>query len=63
MLKIGDTVRLKSGGELMTVEGLDTTDQNFVHCVWHDNKKSVRDTYHKDTLELDDGSIPLGFTV
>jgi uncharacterized protein YodC (DUF2158 family) len=53
--KIGDRVRLKSGGASMTVEGLDP-DELHVECVWHEKIKGKietgRGTYHKDTLEL-----------
>lgn len=53
--KIGDKVRLKSGGASMTVEGLGT-DGMHVECVWHEKAKGKtatrRGIYHKDTLEL-----------
>ncbi|QSB00287.1 DUF2158 domain-containing protein [Methylomonas sp. EFPC1] len=63
MLNIGNTVRLKSGGTLMTVEGFDEKKRDFVVCVWHEKERPFRESYHQDTLELDDGSLPSPFTI
>jgi uncharacterized protein YodC (DUF2158 family) len=44
---IGDTVQLKSGGEVMTVEALSGSD---VDCVWSQDKKVERGTFVAATL-------------
>jgi uncharacterized protein YodC (DUF2158 family) len=45
---IGDTVRLKSGGAIMTVEKIDG--QN-VHCVWQREGETKRETFAVAILE------------
>lgn len=47
-IKEGDTVRLKSGGPLMTVE---YTDNGKVDCVWFVDGKLFRETFDKRSLE------------
>ena len=62
-LKIGNTVRLNSGGPLMTVkeyakaqpqdEASDTSEsEDQVVCIWYNNDKNalVRKTFHHDML-------------
>lgn len=44
----GDVVKLKSGGEAMTVEEIDGTD---VSCVWQDGKKIERNSFPAVTLK------------
>ncbi|NLR73369.1 DUF2158 domain-containing protein [Novosphingobium sp. ERN07] len=45
---VGDTVQLKSGGEVMTVEGVSA---GQVDCVWFNAKKVERSTFDVRTLE------------
>lgn len=45
----GDTVQLKSGGEIMTIEEID---DNSATCVWFDNKKVERHTFLLITLKI-----------
>ncbi len=54
-LKIGDVVRLKSGGPLMTITEFGKyaySDHEQVKCVWFDNKKKYSDIFEKETLEV-----------
>jgi uncharacterized protein YodC (DUF2158 family) len=55
-IKKGDTVRLKSGGPLMTVE--DATYSDSVRCIWFDDKKQrQREEFDAETLKLDSDSF------
>lgn len=56
--KIGDTVRLKSGGPLMTVHTIgDYSASRGINpgllCVWFDNSKKIEDVFHPDAVEQD----------
>lgn len=52
--KRGETVRLKSGGPLMTVEAVEYEDA--VGCTWFDDKqKRQSGNFHEDLLKTDDG--------
>ena len=45
----GDTVRLKSGGPLMTVQ---VCSQNLVYCVWFDDEATRKEgSFESRTLE------------
>ena len=44
----GDTVQLKSGGEIMTIEEID---DDSATCIWFDNKKIERHTFLLITLK------------
>lgn len=44
--KIRDTVQLKSGGEVMTVDG------DSANCVWFVNQKVERGTFYLETLVI-----------
>lgn len=50
--KIGDVVRLKSGGAEMVIQDMDN---DSAECVWHEKvkgqTKTGRDTYMKSSLE------------
>lgn len=45
---VGDVVQLKSGGESMTVEGVDGDD---VSCVWFEGKRVQRESFAAGTLQ------------
>ncbi len=49
-LKIGDKVRLKSGGPEMTVNQLDSVGMG-VECVWFDGAKRSNAFFSESTLE------------
>jgi uncharacterized protein YodC (DUF2158 family) len=51
--KVGDLVRLKSGGPTMTVD--DTDKFGDIECVWFAGKKLERDRFAPGTLELASG--------
>ena len=56
--KVGDTVRLKSGGPLMTVIDLDG---ERVRCQWFDEKnKPMAQLFVAAALQADDGVPNLG---
>jgi uncharacterized protein YodC (DUF2158 family) len=50
--KSGDTVRLKSGGPLMTVHDYHTNnpDDKRLTCTWFDNKEIKSATFLEDVL-------------
>ena len=53
-MKVGDRVKLRSGGPVMTVEGThDYEDGPLVHCVWHDRThRERRGQYPPRALKL-----------
>ncbi len=55
MFKVGDTVRLLTGGPLMTVESVRGDD---VVCVWFDNSKRWSDVFKAAALRK--GTIAKG---
>lgn len=55
--KVGDTVRLKSGGSLMTVEGFNDEAKEFVICVWFEGKKAQREVFNKAVLKHSENVI------
>jgi uncharacterized protein YodC (DUF2158 family) len=58
--QIGDTVRLKSGGPLMTVDniGKDSMNRPMIWCSWFDGKQVLQTkTFVPATLEKDDDNI------
>jgi uncharacterized protein YodC (DUF2158 family) len=44
--KVGDVVRLKSGGVDLTIENV----SDAIECVWSDDKKIFRDKFKPETL-------------
>ena len=50
-LKVGDTVRLKSGGPLMTIESIE---DNRAFCNWFSNDELKNGTFNVETLEKED---------
>jgi uncharacterized protein YodC (DUF2158 family) len=55
--KVGDTVRLNSGGPLMTVEKIIkmTSGKDEVDATWFDGKKKLNDRFKSETLTHDSG--------
>jgi uncharacterized protein YodC (DUF2158 family) len=54
--KIGETVRLKSGGPLMTVTGVAKDERTLVWVAWFEDKKAIKDSFDEGALEADDGT-------
>jgi uncharacterized protein YodC (DUF2158 family) len=56
-LKVGDTVRLNSGGPLMTVTGIGDQEggRTLIWCSWFTNDKEDRATFPMAAVEADDG--------
>lgn len=58
--KIGDVVRLKSWGPLMTIHNIgEYPDQGLnpgLLCVWFDGAKKLEGVFHPDTVKLDDNN-------
>jgi uncharacterized protein YodC (DUF2158 family) len=61
--KVGDTVRLKSGGPLMTVSRLIKMNigPDQIETIWFDDRgKETSGKYKSETLKADDGSLSFG---
>jgi uncharacterized protein YodC (DUF2158 family) len=53
--KVGDVVRLKSGGPAMTVAGLGPYSRAGILCTWFDEKnKKSEELFLPDTLEREE---------
>lgn len=48
--KVGDVVRLVSGGLWMTVEGFDDEGQNIVRCKWFDGPTRHEKAFNKKLI-------------
>jgi len=59
-IKVGDTVRLKSGGPLMTVNSIEP--EHFeAQCKWFDSSnKCLMGMFRLEALEIDDGVPTIG---
>ena len=56
-LKIGDVVKLKSGGPTMTVTEMGKygyNDREQAKCIWFDGKKKFEDVFEKEALQIVD---------
>jgi uncharacterized protein YodC (DUF2158 family) len=58
MFKVGDTVRLKSGGSLMTVTGIgnDENKEQMIWTSWFVNNKEDKGHYPASSLDAEDGA-------
>jgi uncharacterized protein YodC (DUF2158 family) len=52
-LKVGDVVRLRSGGRPMTI-GFINTETKRVSCQWFSENKSQEGLFYLEALELDE---------
>ncbi len=51
--KVGDTVKLKSGGPVMTVDDIDTTaNPPEIYTVWIDANKKFTDKFKEHALKI-----------
>ncbi len=55
-IKKGDTVRLKSGGPMMTVQDIgdysSSGGEEDVVCVWFDGNKPMNEVFHQSVLKI-----------
>ena len=51
----GDTVRLKSGGPLMTIEGKAASGPDYVIATWFAGTEKKKDVFHVAALRHDEG--------
>lgn len=57
-MNIGDTVRLNSGSDLMTIESI--LEDGRLICVWMDReRKIIRDTFPENTLTIEDEEVSI----
>jgi uncharacterized protein YodC (DUF2158 family) len=60
-LKAGNTVRLKSGGPLMTISWIDN-ESAMARCEWFDKNNSFSSNdFYLDSLMLDDNNVKISF--
>lgn len=60
-LKAGDTVRLNSGGPLMTIYSIDSENQTAL-CEWFDKKDLKSSSFKLTSLMADDDDVHISFT-
>ena len=53
--KLGDTVRLKSGGPLMTIESID--EYEIATCVWFDKKVLSSSQFNFTSIEIENEDL------
>ena len=61
-IKNGDTVKLKSGGPVMTVIETDREDSNSVLCIWFTGTERKHHAFPKHTLKKFDTAQDLDQT-
>lgn len=59
--KVGHTVRLKSGGPLMTADALAAGGKAWI-CIWFDGTERKSGTFHTESLVHDDGQLQVHVT-
>jgi uncharacterized protein YodC (DUF2158 family) len=58
-MQSGDTVRLKSGGPLMTVDSLEQINgRTMVHCIWFDHDHNEKNGSYPETMLVEDDGVP-----
>jgi len=60
-IKVGDVVRLKSGGPDMTVEAIE--DDQYVSCVWFQGNNVLRNTFGAPLLLKPSPKAAIGMMV
>jgi uncharacterized protein YodC (DUF2158 family) len=55
--QVGDIVRLKSGGPLMTIEAIQDDEDNAILCVWFCENEKKADSFIPETLIKDEGLL------
>ena len=58
--KAGDTVRLKSGGPLMTISYVNQSN-DFVGCEWFDDKNLKSGDFRRTSLKIDDDDVHVSY--
>jgi uncharacterized protein YodC (DUF2158 family) len=58
-LKIGDVVRLKSGGPKMTIAEIGDSDDKRVKCIWFDGNKKNEDIFEEAIIAIAEPTTPV----
>ena len=48
--KVGDIIRLKSGGEKMTIKHIGFPHEDQIQCQWFDNKSTKLECFYPEML-------------